>query len=209
MRAPWLFVGLILAGCGSASTPPTTDITADSTAPPAASSPPRRAALDVSVVLVAATLADDCGGDAGARPAPVLSKGDSAESEKSAKAKRRCEQTSMQLSITSDKGNVPARLIVKKVELFDASSRSVGVLASSDPTVWDESGGYVPWDERIAPASALAVSYALGQPPFEPDDARDQTYTLKAVVSVDGVDRSITKEVVLSTHANRPALIKT
>lgn len=212
MKPSWFLLALALTGCSSSAVTvddPTTESTGGVAQPEVTTtSTPQRAGLDVSVVLTAATLADDCGGSSGARPPPVLSKGDRQDIEPNrAKAKRRCEQTSMQLSITSAPGNGPARVLVKKVELFDSSGKSIGVLSSSDPTVWDESGAYVPWDERVAPSSTIAVSYALGQPVFAEGDGRDQTYTVKALVSVDGVDRSLSQE--LSTRTARPPMVKT
>lgn len=213
MKPSWFLLALALTGCGSAAAPiedPTGEAEpTGSVARPEVSSRPKPA-LNVSVVMTAATLGDDCGGSTDARPPPVLGKNDRDRDEPlPAKSKRRCEQTSMQLSIASEPGNLPARLLVKKVELFDEAGQSVAVLSSSAPTIWDESGTYVPWDERIAPSATLAVSYALEQPVFGDDAGRDKTYVIKAVVSVDGVDRSLSKEVVLSTRTTRPPMVKT
>src|SRR5687768_10585451 len=65
----------------------------------------------LAVVMTAATLGDDCGGSAaGAGATPSKAK---AKSEMSKSARRACEQSSMQLSVSGAES--PATLQVKKV----------------------------------------------------------------------------------------------
>lgn len=175
------------------------------TAPPAKTIPP---APNAKVELTAVTLADDCGGSPPwSPPTKQAAKQDSARPDSKAKAKRRCEQTSMQLSITAaDASN----LKVKKVELFDDKGTSLGTLAASKPTKWSEaSASYEAWDETFAPGS-ISVSYVLAQPAWDGiADRWNKTYTLKTVVSIGGADQSASKDVTLSAPTTLPPNVKT
>lgn len=161
------------------------------------------------IELTAVTLADDCGG-----VAPVRKQEKAALEAKSkakqdmARAERRCEQTSMQLSIIAgDAGNIQ----VKSVELFDDAGKSLGTLAASKPTRWsDGSGIYEAWDEKVAAGSTNSVSYVLAQPQWDRIGNRwNRTYTLKTVVSVGGVDQTAQKVVTLTAPTSLPPNVKT
>lgn len=184
--------------------------------PPAPPVPPAPASPAVTVQMTAATLADDCGGSAprARPPAPAKSakwdRADADVSARGAKAKRQCEQTSMQLSIVSKAGGGPTELRVKKVEIFDEKGTSLGELTARSPTVWSAQGSYVAWDENIAPAQELSVSYVLSQPAWGPSTERwNKTYVVKAVVSVGGADRTVGTDVLIAAPASLPANVKT
>ena len=175
------------------------------------------------VELTAVTLADDCGGTPPWSAPVKIAKAEAAESEPAAKAKaksdsaapmngarakRRCEQTSMQLAIIAGDAS---NMRVKSVELFDESGSSLGTLTASKPTLWsDANGRYETWDETVAAGSTSSVSYVLSQPKWDQIGNRwNRTYTLKAVLSVGGVDQSTQKDVTLSAPTSLPPNVKT
>ena len=221
-RLALLFV--IVAGCahegvGIEATP----TPAPGVAPVFAKPPPQKATTRVE--LTAVTLADDCGGtppwsapvkiakaeavrsDEDIEP-KAKAKSDSAYPMVGARAKRRCEQTSMQLSIIAgDASNIS----VKSVELFDETGKSLGTLSASKPTRWsDASGRYDAWDETVSAGSTSSVSYVLSQPKWDQIGNRwNRTYTLKTVLSIGGVDQSAQKDVTLSAPTSLPPNVKT
>ena len=158
------------------------------------------------IELTAVTLADDCGGTAPAQKS--LHDDKRAKSKQDAAYQRRCEQTSMQLSITAgDAGKIQ----IKSVELFDDAGKSLGTLAASKPTRWSDANGlYEAWDESVAAGTTSSVSYVLAQPKFDPGEARwNRTYTLKTVLTVGGVDQTAQKDVTLTAPTTLPANVKT
>ncbi len=207
--------------------------------PPASRPAPARKpapAPKITVVMTAATLADDCGGAAPASaptfaapppprtasmPAsqqnPALDSGARAKAdapyEPTAKAKResrRCEQTSMQLSATAAAGAKTTTLRVKKVELFDDSGAALGVLTAKSPRVWSVAkGAYQPWGGSIAAGQTLNVSYVLSQPSLNPVGRHDLTYTVKATVTVGGDAQTVSKDVHIAAPTILPPNVKT
>jgi len=186
--------------------------------PPGAKMPPAPPAITIQMSSV--TLAEDCGAAAVHPPAPD-STGQSerkrapraeseADSDERAKSQRRCEQTSMQLSLTGAPSGSPVQLGVKKVGLFDDKGTLIGELTSRDPSVWSATGAYVPWDQTVAPTKTLAVTYMLSAPNWSKVGNRwDRSYTLKAVLTVGGADRSVEREVRIESPAQLPADVET
>jgi hypothetical protein len=218
-----LLLALALAGCTKAA-PPTPPPAEPAVAPAPAPTPAPTPATAASVTLTAVTLADNCGGiapstlpSASNDPAPEGKRdaaydntlyGEAAPGAKQKSMKRRCEQTSMQLSIT---GGDAATISVKSVELFDDSGKSLGTLAPSKPTKWsDTSSTYEEWDESIAKDTTSNVSYVLSQPDWAHISGRyNKTFTLKTVITVGGVDAPAEKSVTLSAPASLPPGVKT
>ncbi len=218
-------------GGGETSTPPPTTGIAPvtTTTPPPA--PPPATVGKVTVVMTAATLADDCGGSApwgppaAGVPAPKQEKAavtrtktdrdyaadiDESKSKSKSMARRRCEQTSMQLSVTTAANGSPSTVQIKKVELFDASGKSLGMLTPSKPTRWTDKSMYEPWDEQVAPDQTLAVSYVLSQPAWDGiPDRFNKTYTVKATVTVAGGDQTVSKDVEVRAPTILPPGVKT
>jgi len=184
----------------------------------------------IAIVMTAVTLADECGGTAPyGPPAPIpaapaspaappkvitakAEQGPKADSQmedpsvhskaKSASMKRRCEQTSMQLSVVAP-AKVPATKIkVTKVELFDDSGASLGVLTASNPRVWTTAKSkYDTWSESVKGGQSLSVSYALSQPQYASPDRYNKTYTLKATISVGATQQTLsTKDVSVQVY---------
>lgn len=218
------------AGTGNESQPgvPTTSVPPPApgvVAPPAPPVTAPSVATAVTLELTAVTLADDCGGAPpwGAPPAPSqpasksARKADSAREGASvpkgrmAKAKRRCEQTSMQLAITAAATGTPTTVDVKSVELFDDTGASVGVLAASSPTRWSEaSSTYEAWDGKIAAGQQLSASYVLSQPAWDNVASRwNRTYTLKAVMTVGTGQQAVQRNVMISAPTSLPPNVKT
>lgn len=179
--------------------------------------PPPPATLEVTVELTAVTLADDCGGSPAAggtttvyksKAKEALAKGDSANGVAHSRARRRCEQTSMQLAVSA---SAASQIQIKSVELLDASGASLGMLTASRPTRWaEDSSMYSPWDEMLAADTPVKVSYVLTQPNWAQIGNRwNRTYTLRTVVSIGGVDRSVQKQLTLSAPTTLPPNVKT
>ena len=158
-----------------------------------------------TVTLTSVTFADDCGGTAPqqapasvtpATPAVHTPSDQAAAKESDVAARRRCEQTSMQLAIA---GNAETDVHIKSVEVFGEDGKSLGVLTASKPTRWaDASSTYEAWDEKIAARQTARASYVLSQPGFvDRYDAHDRTYTVKVVASVGGVDQPLQTTVMI------------
>lgn len=167
----------------------------------------------VAVQMTAATLGDDCGGGRPSVPTKIekTEKSDRSNSvSPKGKRKRRCEQTSMQLSVVASADVAATDMRVKKVELFDESGKLVGELVPGTPAVWSETGAYVPWNEKIAPAKTLSVTYALSEPDWSKvSDRWNQTFVVKAVVTVGGVDQTVEHDVEAAAETSLPPGVKT
>ncbi len=178
---------------------------------------PEVASAAITVQMTAATLADDCGGGPNTPPqAPPVKaaaqreRRDGAPGKSRSRAKRRCEQSSIQLAIVAPQGAEPAAVAVKSVEVFLESGEAIGTLEARAPSVWSDAEGYMPWDQKIAPAQDLSVSYAVSQPDWSKvDDRWDQTYTVKAVVSIAGEDRALEQQVEVDAPTSLPPNVRT
>ncbi len=200
------------------------------TEPPAPVSQPQTPAFKapapggkVVVEMTAATLADDCGGTPPSSPPPAAKtatkKREPADTNsfksddmnrRDSKMKRKCEQSSMQLSLASPAGAKSAELRIRRVELLDAGGALIGQLTPSSPTMWSDAGSYVPWDQQIEPGRVNAVSYVLSQPDWSAvKDRANKTYVLKAVITVGGADETVQKAVEVQAETSLPANVKT
>ena len=179
--------------------------------PPTPAPPPPPATVSrVTVQMTSATLADDCGGGPPAPKAKAKSALKADESASGGRARRACDQSSMQLSVVAAPGGSPTLLTVKKVELFDDKGALIGELTPRTPTVWSQNGTYQAWDGTIAPAQELAVSYALSQPPWGNVTSRwNRTYVLKAVLTVGGGDQAVQRDVQIAAPTFLPPNVKT
>jgi hypothetical protein len=214
---------VVLAGCAHESSDEraTTNTGQQPASAPEFAKPPLQqpARPATRVELTAVTLADDCrGAPPSSAPAPVkVAKAERSEEPKekrkadSARERmgpRLCEQTSMQLSIFAGEAS---SIEVKSVELFDEAGTSLGTLSASKPTRWsDASGLYETWDQTFSASSTSSVSYVLTQPKWaQIGDRWNRTYTLKAVLSVGGVDQTAKRDVTLSAPTSLPPNVKT
>lgn len=151
-----------------------------------------------TVELTAVTLGDDCGASAAVER-------DSSSSKPSSYAPTPCQQTSMQLAIKAVAGTSATKITIKKIELFDEKGKRLGALVARTPTVW-RAGSYRPWDGTIAESTELLVSYELSRPPLDGvDDRKDQTFVLKAIIVLDGGERSVRRDVLVKARTYLPA----
>jgi hypothetical protein len=148
-----------------------------------------------TVTLTSVAFADDCGGTP-PHEAPAKPASPSVVQEPAKEARRRCEQTSMQLAIV---GAADTEVHIKSVEVFDDAGKSVGVLSASKPTRWvDANAAYEAWDEKIVAGQTARASYVLSQPTFvDRYDSHDRTYTVKVVAAVGGVDQPLQTTVMV------------
>jgi hypothetical protein len=174
----------------------------------------------VTVEMTAVTLGDDCGGGRPSVPTKSKTKSEAKSDEDltarsesrlgMGKARRACEQTSMQLSVISPAGAVPTELHVKKVELFDDAGTLLGELTPRTPTRWKNAVGYEAWDEKVLGAETLSVSYALSQPDWSKvTDRWNKTFTLRAVITVAGADQTLQRDVVTQAPTSLPPNVRT
>lgn len=173
---------------------------------------------EISVVMSSATLGDDCSGVGtvpvrAAAPAPKKSRAsnegvsaDMAESDapRGAAARRACQQTSMQLSVTAGAKAAATDLAVKTVQLFDEKGKLVAELTASSPSAWSAQGSYAPWDQKIKPGQTLSVTYALTTPIGDVLHDRSKTWTLKATVTVGGKDKTLQRDVTVFVETILP-----
>jgi hypothetical protein len=187
--------------------------------PPPVTPPKTAPKASARVQLTAVTLADDCGGAApwSGPKAAARSESDDVEpqsrakgdiSSRGARARQRCEQTSMQLSITATDA---MSLKVKSVKLYGENGKLVGALTATKPTKWSASNSmYESWNEAVPAKTTINVSYVLSQPSWATvTDRWNKTFTLKAVVSVGGVDQTTQRDVTLSAPTSLPPNVRT
>jgi hypothetical protein len=189
-------LALSAAGCTKASTANETPNNTDRGAAPRAKA---------TVTLTSVAFADDCGGTAPQQApiAPAASTMRVAPADEAAPAKasdvaarRRCEQTSMQLAIAAA---AETTVRIKSVEVFDESGKSLGLLSASKPTRWiDARSAYEAWDEMVVAGETARASYVLSQPGFvDRYDSHDRTYTVKVVAAVGDVDQPLQTTVMI------------
>ncbi|MEM6996857.1 MAG: hypothetical protein AAF721_40515 [Myxococcota bacterium] len=217
-------LGLCLAACTSVDEKPPVSPTQPEPAATVAPDPepieepqpePEAEPAKISVQMTSATLADDCGRGPSTPPRARQPKGKlkskrKGDMAKGAKARRRCEQSSIQLAIVAPEGVQPADMAVKSVELLLESGTSVGTLEARAPSVWSDDGGYTPWNQKVEPSQDLSVSYALSQPDWSKvEDRWNKTYTVKAVLSIAGADQTVEQNVVVDAPTSLPPNVKT
>lgn len=219
MRARLVLVLALAGALGcTASAPGSVDKAEPVTPTPPAVEPtpgptpePDAVASTITVEMTAATLADDCGSGPSTPPRASRSKADVSHGKSAAKekAKRRCEQSSIQLAIAAPMDAAPAELAVRSVELLLESGASVDTLEARAPSMWSEEG-YTPWDQRIEPGRDLSVSYAVTEPDWSTvTDRWNQTFTVKAVISIGGSDRTVQQSVTVDAPTSLPPGVKT
>lgn len=164
----------------------------------------------ITAQMTSATLADDCGSAPTAAPGKPKKAKSKLKQDRARKAKRRCEQSSIQLAVVAAEGSSSASISVKSVEVLLESGASIGTLNARAPSVWSDDDGYAPWDQKIEAGQDLSVSYALSQPDWsQVKDRRSQTYTVKAVLSIAGEDRTVEHDAVVQAPTSLPPGVKT
>ena len=161
----------------------------------------------VTAVLSAVTLADDCAHADATRPteeakrrAPDDADRSMIEGESQA---RSCTQSSLQLTLTGEHGGKAGRAEVKlvRIELIDsATGKSLGQLTPRNPRLWaDAAGAYQVWDQVIASGQQAKVMFDLSAPDWSPIGGRwnapGKVFRLQATISAGGAESTATKEV--------------
>lgn len=206
---------LTIAACTRAepppAAPPAKPAPAVKFAKPPIIAPAPAPAAKVTVGLTAVTLADDCGAPAGAARRQDRDDAGPSRNRGASASPRRCEQTSMQLSVISDATSAPTEIRIKKVELFDDNGKSLGELVPRQPTWWSANGVYEAWDQKVAAGAQLSVSYLLSQPAWDHVPSRwNRTFTLKVTVTIGGADQSVQKDVhIKSPPTSLPPNVRT
>lgn len=153
-------------------------------------------AVEVEAVISGATLADDCpasgedgdidsGACADGLPCPSI-----------------CQQSNLQLAITTTEGGSVVTWQVMRVTLLDfATGAELQDLTPRDPRVWNDSDGYLEWDELLPSPSDLSTSYDMQAPDWNDLAARldgfwSRSYQIRMLVEVDGVERTLTSGAI-------------
>ncbi|MCC6994261.1 MAG: hypothetical protein IT370_06490 [Deltaproteobacteria bacterium] len=160
----------------------------------------------VTAVLSAVTLADDCAHADATRPAEAKRRApddaDRSMTEGESQA-RSCTQSSLQLTLTGTNGGKTGRAEVKllRVELIDtATGKSLGQLTPRNPRLWaDAVGAYQVWDQTIANLQQAKVMFDLSAPDYSQIGGRwnapGKVFRLQATISASGAESTTTKEV--------------
>ena len=219
MRIKNAFMGITLLGLGCTSVN-----SAELTASPAPKTTATVAGAigGVTVEMISATLAEDCGGTGAPYYAPpeiqkkkgrkkdkpsAGSPAPAGESmQRSMSGPRACQQTSMQLSVVAGKLTDKATISVKKVEFFDKKGKLIGELTPRNPMAWSaKDGAYQDWDQTVASDQSLAVTYALSAPNWSGVAERwGGTFVMKATVTVGGKDQTVQHDVTTETQTRLP-----
>jgi hypothetical protein len=171
----------------------------------------------IAVELSAVTLADDCAPP----PPPPATKvpGSPAVPSKTAPqdapaaarcagpncGRSRCDQTSMQLMITSAQATT---IQVTKVELLDDKGKLLQVLTSRDPKKWSDPK-YVAWDEKVAAGGKVQAMYDLSMPDWGKVAngrwrAHEKTFQLRVTVAVGGANKTALKQSITPVRLPPP-----
>lgn len=114
----------------------------------------------------------------------------------------------MQLAVTASEA---MNLKVKSVKLYDENGKLVGTLVATKPTKWSATSSmYEAWNEAVPASTTINVSYVLSQPSWDNiTDRWNKTFTLRAVVTVGGVDKTAQRDVSLSAPTTLPPNVRT
>jgi hypothetical protein len=224
MRIASTLLFLALAACTKAGSTDSVGVTPGAKPGPAPAPAPKTVpGSDATVAITSVTLAGDCGGSP-TPPSPSAAQESERRREPSKSERKRapgseredeaqqriCEQTSMQLSIKGAAAGSPLQLRVKTIELFDDKGTRLGELTPRAPTVWSQDGQYRPWDQSVAPATELSVSYVLSAPDWSKiGDRWSHGYVVKAVITVGATDRTVQRDVHLTAPATLPPDVET
>ena len=115
-----------------------------------------------------------------------------------------CDQTSMQLKITTSKATT---IKVTKVELLDDKGKLLEVLTSRAPRHW-VTDKYVAWDEKVPAASSAQVMYDLSMPSWNKlggrFNAQNKTYQVRVSVTVGTANRTIERQSITPVRLPPP-----
>lgn len=201
-----------LAACSSSSTKP-------QSGPPAGGPTAKLPTLQVAIASI--TLADDCGQGkateeaktaAGSRVNPdrEADHGDRIEDQD-----RACQQTTLQLQLTSTNPSQASHVTLRSVELLDDTGKVLGQLTARVPTRWQDAGNYVAWDQTVAAKETVKASWPLSAPAWETYGlsraaAAGRSFQVRVTVTTDGNDQVVAGQAtVISPRAILDPMIET
>jgi hypothetical protein len=175
----------------------------------------------LQVELAAVTLADDCApptpppSTPAAPPKPSITKpaddiAPGAAPRKVAPGYRgNCDQTTMQLKISTPADFKAGSVKIKKVELLDADGKFLQTLSSRNPRAWKNTTSYLPWDEKIGPSVGTNAMYDLSAPDWNKLtngrwNAHSKAFQVRVVVEIGGNNKTLTKSTVTPTRLPPP-----
>lgn len=201
----WL---LALAGC--------TESTADTAKDRFAKPPP---VSGLTVELAAVSLADDCAPPPPPRSAipasPPVMPADSAPSVPARRApgagggRYGCDQTTMQLRITTPANFRPGTVTIKRIELLDIEGKLLQTLTSRNPRAWKNTSSYLPWDERVGASQGVNSMYDLSSPNWAKLtgsrwNAHTKTFQVRVTVEIGGANKTVTRTAITPTRLPPP-----
>lgn len=104
-----------------------------------------------------------------------------------------CEQTSMQLQITS--AAHASTIALRNVELLDDKGQVLGTLTARLPTRWDDATSqYTAWDLSVAAGASVKVSWVLSTPVWSNlgmtrAEAANRTFRVRITIGAAGGDQ--------------------
>jgi len=148
------------------------------------------AALEVDASIASVTLAEDCGMGAG------LIGGERCDS--SGDCPSLCQQSSLQLRLVASAEGAEVPFEIVSVRVIDPESGAATSITASNPRTFAD--GYIAWDETIAPAESLSVSYDTTAPSWGALGAESfgwgHVYHVEVVVRIDGIERTLGAEAM-------------
>ncbi len=160
------------------------------------------------VAIASLTLADDCA------PAVPLAEAKTALGAASQSARegdssrmdqdRACEQTTLQLQLTSANPNQASKVNLRTIELLDDTGKVLGELTARAPSRWHDTGKYVVWDQTVAGNETVKASWPLSQPAWEKYGltraaAAGRTFRVRVTITTDGNDQVVAGQATVIT----------
>jgi hypothetical protein len=125
---------------------------------------------------------------------------------------QQCEQTSMQLAITTPAGFAATTVTIKRVELLDPKGKVLEVLSARVPQKWTPDGTYAAWDEKLGAGATVRAMYALTAPNWDKLtngrwNAHTKTFQLRVTVAIGTASKTVEKQAI--TAARIPPAVPT
>ena len=145
-------------------------------------------ALEVDASIASVTLGEDCGMGAGLI-------GGAERCDSSGECPPLCQQSSVQLRLVAGAEGTEVPFEIVSIRVIDPESGEATSITARNPRVFVD--GYVTWDETIAPAESLSVSYDTTAPSWGSLGSSADSfgwghvYTVEMVVRIDGVERTL------------------
>ena len=163
----------------------------------------------LQVAIASITLADDCGASSATEEAKT------ATGSRMADQDRGCQQTMLQLQLTSTNPRQASHVTLRSVELLDDTGKVLGQLTARVPTQWQATGSYVAWDQNVAANATVQASWPLSAPAWETYGlseaaAAGRSFQVRVTLTTDGNDQVVAGQAtVISPRAILEPMIQT